>query len=127
MESKSHGLHFKMNYLSKAYTTTELSTLLNLPVRKVITFEERGYIYPSIERAAGHGSKRLWSFEDVARCFMLKDLIEVVSVAAIRRIMEEIHGEEYLFCFGSSFIDIPLQLYRQQAARQIERYKLDQV
>ena len=68
------------------YTTPELARIVELPMRKLISFIERGYISPSIQDAAGHGSKRLWSEEDLVRLGIVSCLHTAVRVPALRRI-----------------------------------------
>ena len=66
------------------YTTPEIAQIVGLPLRKVLSYTERGYIKPSIQEASGPGSKRVWSFEDLVRCAVTKILLEMVSVDAMR-------------------------------------------
>ena len=66
------------------YTTPELARIVGLPMRKVLSFIERGYISPSIQDAAGHGSKRLWSEEDLVRLGIVSYLHTAVTVSTLR-------------------------------------------
>jgi hypothetical protein len=70
--------------LPTMYTTTQIADALGIPVRKLITFEERGYLKPSIQSASGHGSRRLWSFTDAVRCGVVAYLANVFSVDFLR-------------------------------------------
>ena len=73
--------------LSRQYTTPEIAKLLDITVHKVISFMDRGYLQPSVQNAAGHGSKRLFSFGDVLKCVIIKNLLDTgLSVSAIRAI-----------------------------------------
>jgi hypothetical protein len=60
--------------LNGEYTTPIVAKVLDVPLRKVISMLERGYIHASIQEADGHGSKRLFSFEDVVRAFIIHRL-----------------------------------------------------
>jgi len=71
------------NY-DRTFTTAQVAEILFLPLRKVITFEERGYVTPSVQGAAGHGSKRLWSYLDLVRCSVIKSLLNGLSVSYLR-------------------------------------------
>jgi len=74
-----------------AYTTPIVARTLGVTTRQVITFEERGYIEPSVKKAAGHGSKRLWSFDDVVKCAILQSVRGILTVNAIRDLGQFMH------------------------------------
>jgi len=76
--------------LSRQYTTPEIATLLGITIHKVISFIDRGYLHPSVQEAAGHGSKRLFSFGDVLKCFLIRDMLDTgLSVSAVRVIGQQ--------------------------------------
>ena len=68
----------------RTFTTAQVAEILRLPLRKVITFEERGYVTASVQGAAGHGSKRQWSYLDLVRCSVIKSLLNGMSVSYLR-------------------------------------------
>ena len=62
--------------LSREFTTPELARILGVSTRKVISMLERGYFEPSIQDADGHASKRLYSFNDVVRAYIIHQCLE---------------------------------------------------
>ena len=54
------------------YSSSDMAQIVELPLRKVLSFIERGYITPSVQEASGHGSKRLWDDKDLVRCAAIK-------------------------------------------------------
>jgi hypothetical protein len=78
------------------YTTPELAEVVNLPQRKFLSFVERGYVSPSVQDAAGHGSKRLWSNEDLIRAAVIAHLAGALSVPALRLVGEMIREPKRL-------------------------------
>ena len=61
--------------LLKEYTTPEIAKILGVSTRKVISMLERGYLKPSIQEANGHASRRLYSFDDVVRAYIILELL----------------------------------------------------
>jgi DNA-binding transcriptional MerR regulator len=77
------------------WTTSRLAETVGLPERKILSFIERGYIKPSVLDAAGPGSRRLWSFQDIVKAYTAKLLIEAgQSVQQVRGIMQ---GDDLMF------------------------------
>ncbi len=75
----------------KGYTTPEIAGIINLSIRKVISYVERGYICPSIQDSSGHGSKRIFSYEDLVEAFIVAMLDrEGYKTKAIRKHIEKI-------------------------------------
>lgn len=68
------------------YTTPQIAKAARVPERKLITYEERGYVQPSVQRASGHGSRRLWSFLDAVRCRAITDMLTFLTVDAVREL-----------------------------------------
>ena len=66
------------------YTTPQLAELVGIPQRKLLSYIERGYISPSVQEASGHGTRRLWSFEDAVLCCAMHTLLDLFSVRAAR-------------------------------------------
>lgn len=71
----------------RIFTTPELAAVIGKTVHKTISYINRGYIEPSIQDASGHGSKRLWSYQDVVRMCLIEYLEAMgLSVAKLREI-----------------------------------------
>ena len=66
------------------FTTPQVANLIGIPERKLLTYVERRFVAPSVREAAGHGSKRLWSYDDVVRCAIIKLLSHTLSVSTLR-------------------------------------------
>ena len=81
---------------NRTFTTAQVAEILFLPLRKVITFEERGYVTPSVQGAAGHGSKRLWSYLDLVRCSVIKSLLNGLSVSYLRVLSGWLRDDEMI-------------------------------
>lgn len=77
------------------FTTPQMATILELPMRKVLSFIERGFISPSIQEASGHGSRRLWSYEDLIRCAAVKFLLNALSVDFMRVLSEHLRSDHW--------------------------------
>ena len=83
--------------LNKAYTTPELAVILGVPTRKVISMLERRYFKPSIQEADGHASRRLYNFFDVARAYIILELLKFgLSVDYARLMGNLLEGEGIL-------------------------------
>ena len=68
-------------------TTPQMAERLNVPMRKVESWIERGYLQEPTIPANGHGSRRLWSIKDFDKAKLLPGLETILSVAAIRKIL----------------------------------------
>ena len=76
------------------YTTSQLSEIVDIPQRKVLSYIERGYISPSVQEASGPGTKRLWSHAALVRCAVMKYLLDFLPVDALRRIAKPISDDQ---------------------------------
>jgi DNA-binding transcriptional MerR regulator len=69
------------------YKTPELAKILKIPMRKILSYIERGYVNPTILDAAGHGSTRLWAFTDLHKIHMIRRCENLgLSVDLMRRL-----------------------------------------
>jgi hypothetical protein len=69
------------------YKTPELAKILKIPMRKILSYLERGYVKPSIQDACGHGSTRLWSFTDLHKIHIIRRCESLgLSVDLMRRL-----------------------------------------
>ena len=66
------------------FTTPQIAEILQVPLRKIMSYIEREYIRPSEQDASGYGSKRLWSYDDVVVCAVVNALDKCLSVKAAR-------------------------------------------
>ncbi len=70
------------------YSTDDVAKIIGLPRRKLLAFVERGYVRASIQEASGHGSRRLWSHNDVIRCAVVSIALPLLSVNGIRALAD---------------------------------------
>lgn len=82
--------------MTDTYTTAQVAEVAQIPLRKVISFVERGYIEPSIQDAAGHGSKRLWNYNDLIRCAVIALLLDQFTVDYIRAVARDLKQDEHI-------------------------------
>lgn len=66
------------------FRTPQVAQLVGVTTRKIISFADRGYVTPSVQQAAGHGSKRLWSYCDVIKCAAVYDLLTLLTAAHVQ-------------------------------------------
>src|SRR3954464_8971090 len=53
--------------VARSFSTAEAARLTGLTPRQLDHWDRRGFLRPSLERAAGYGSARRYSFADVVR------------------------------------------------------------
>ena len=70
--------------MNEPYTTPQVADIVGISQRKLLSYIEREYVAPSVLEASGHGSKRLWSYNDLVRCATIKLLSGFLSVKTIR-------------------------------------------
>jgi hypothetical protein len=57
------------------FTTTQIAVLLSESIHKVqSSYVRRGLVAPSVQKAQGTGTKRLWNYDDLVRFFVIKSL-----------------------------------------------------
>jgi len=71
------------------FTTPQAARVLGIPMRKVLSYIERGYVGPSLRDATGHGSSRQWDLWDVDKIYLIRQCeLFGVSVKGLRTIGE---------------------------------------
>ncbi len=69
-----------------SFNTKTVSKVIGLSARQIDYWDKSHFIKPSIKEAAGHGSARLYSFEDLVRLKVAKTLIDKgISLQKIRK------------------------------------------
>ena len=77
--------------LRQSFSTAEAARLTGLSPRQLDHWDRQGFLGPSLERAAGYGSARRYSFADVVRLRVAAMLRAAgVGLARIRRCAEEL-------------------------------------
>ncbi len=75
--------------LRQSFSTSETARLTGLSARQLDHWDRKGFLSPSIDRAAGYGSFRRYSFADVVRLKVAARLRAAgVGLARIRRCAE---------------------------------------
>lgn len=54
------------------FTTSQVAEILDVPMRKIIAYTERGYVEASVVGPSGYGSRRLWSPFDLKKIDILR-------------------------------------------------------
>src|SRR6476620_6306622 len=79
------------NVVARSFSTAEAARLTGLTPRQLDHWDRQGFLRPSLERAAGYGSARRYSFADVVRLRVAATLRAAgVGLARIRRCAEEL-------------------------------------
>ena len=63
-----HGTEMENQFFS----TSQVAEMLNVPMRKIIGYTERGYLEASVVGPSGYGSRRLWSTFDLKKIDILR-------------------------------------------------------
>jgi DNA-binding transcriptional MerR regulator len=58
----------------EAFDSKTASRIVGVSLRQIQYWDERGFIRPSVKTAGGRGTKRLYSFADLVRLKVVKDL-----------------------------------------------------
>ena len=68
------------------YNTPELANLLGIPVRLLQTWHDKNWLLPSIKEASGHGTRRIWSHNDLERGLLVKQLSRLLNPTLVHQI-----------------------------------------
>jgi DNA-binding transcriptional MerR regulator len=72
--------------VARSFSTAEAARLTGLTPRQLDHWDRQGFLRPSLERAAGYGSARRYSFADIVRLRVAARLrVNGVGLARIRR------------------------------------------
>lgn len=83
-----------MNNESRIYSTAEIAKVLGVSIHKAIAYVDRGFVVPSVQDAAGHGSRRKWSYADLIWMCIVKHFEDLgLSVALIREISSRVDDD----------------------------------
>ncbi len=70
----------------ETFNSKMVSRIVGVSLRQIQYWDERGFIRPSVKLAEGRGTKRLYSFSDLVRLKVIKDLTDYgLSLQKIRR------------------------------------------
>src|SRR5215472_10595517 len=84
-------------HTEKGYTTKQVTEITNVKYRTLDYWAKSGFLEPSIARAAGTGSERVYSLLDLVALKVARELREQgISVRMLRRIVRYLRTEEAL-------------------------------
>ncbi len=73
------------------FNSRTASRIVGVSLRQIQYWDEQGFIHPSVRAAAGRGSKRLYSFSDLVKLKVVKDLSHHgLSLQKIRRCLNHL-------------------------------------
>ena len=73
----------------RLFTTPQVAEILDMPMRKIISYTERGYLEASVP-PDGHGSKRRWTPQDMTRILVIRKCEEFGLSVRLLRILAEV-------------------------------------
>ena len=68
----------------REFSTPEAARIVDISVRRMISLTELGYSRPSVQDADGHGSKRIWSYDDLIWVAMIELLSGLFTTGKLR-------------------------------------------
>ena len=72
--------------IATIYTITNVSRISKVSPRRLAYWDSIGLVKPSLGKASGRGSRRVYSFQDIARIKIVVELLDVgFSLQRIRR------------------------------------------
>ena len=79
----------------KILTTSQIANIMDMPLRKIISYTERGYIEASVLGPSGYGSRRLWSLTDLKKVEIIRKCEKFgLSPRFLRRLCSLLTKEE---------------------------------
>lgn len=76
------------------FRTSEVARLTGLTLRQLDYWDRTGFVKPSVAPASGRGSARFYSFRDVVRLRVAKELRAAgVPLAALRKVVDRLERE----------------------------------
>jgi DNA-binding transcriptional MerR regulator len=92
--------------LKKFYSSSQVCNIVDLSYRQLDYYDRTDIVKPSINNALGHGSRRMYNFDDLLKLKVIKKLLEAgVSLQKIRKAkkyLEENTGE------GNALLNVTL-------------------
>ena len=72
--------------VNKYYKSNEVCKIIGLSYKQLDYYDRTKFLSPSINRAVGYGSKRLYSFNDLLKLKVIKKLLDVgITLQKIRK------------------------------------------
>tara|TARA_Y100001968_G_C19231276_1_gene654588 strand:- start:319 stop:816 length:498 start_codon:yes stop_codon:yes gene_type:complete len=97
---------------NSTYTTPEVAEIIEIPQRKLLTFIERGYVAPSVQDAEGHGTKRLWNYEDLIRCAIFSHLESLLKTESKRLLAAHLQDDRNIV--RTAFISKEINVFQSK-------------
>jgi DNA-binding transcriptional MerR regulator len=84
----------KPDQAAEGYRAPQVCSLVGITYRQLDYWARTGLITPSLQRAAGSGSQRLYAFPDIVQLKVVKRLLDAgMSLKKIRRAMDILRAE----------------------------------
>lgn len=84
-----------MNDKERGYRAPQVCGIVGITYRQLDYWARTGFIVPSLQRARGSGSQRLYSFADLVQLKVVKRLIDAgMDVKRIRRAFSELSRQD---------------------------------
>ncbi len=84
----------KPDQVTEGYRAPQVCSLVGITYRQLDYWARTGLITPSLQRAAGSGSQRLYAFPDIVQLKVVKRLLDAgMSLKKIRRAMDILRAE----------------------------------
>ena len=74
------------NVIKKTYSSKEVCKIIGITYKQLDYYDRTDFIKPSITRADGYGTRRMYSFNDLMKLKVIKKLIEAgISLQKLRK------------------------------------------
>lgn len=74
------------NVIKKIYSSNEVCKIIGITYKQLDYYDRTDFIKPSINRAGGYGSRRMYNFDDLMKLKIIKKLIEAgISLQKLRK------------------------------------------
>ena len=74
------------NIIKKFYSSVEVYKIIGITYKQLDYYDRTDFIKPSISRAGGYGSRRMYSFNDLMKLKVIKKLMEAgISLQKLRK------------------------------------------
>lgn len=84
----------KVMTVKQGFRTSEVAKLTGLSQRQLDHWDRTGFVKPSLAQAAGRGSARFYSFRDLVRLRVAKELRAAgVSLQALRKVVDRLGNQ----------------------------------
>jgi DNA-binding transcriptional MerR regulator len=81
------------NVIKKIYSSNEVCKIIGITYKQLDYYDRTDFIKPSVTEAAGYGTRRMYSFDDLMKLKVFKKLIEAgISLQKLRKTKKYLDG-----------------------------------